>query len=559
MKHSCNTKNLLSVLLLVLLFVLILCPLLAVFAKAVISDGRLDLRHAWYAIIDSENTRTIFNSLLLGICVVLCSTVIAAPTAFLLARTKLSRYRFLDIIFMIPFMTPPYIASMGWILFMQKKGLFQQLFPASGSFSEKFFCFGGLVLVMSLHVFPFLMTMLKNAIINIPASLEESGAVFGATAGRRMRKIFAPLLTGNYAIGALLVFVKTLSEYGTPYTLGRRIGFYVFTTDIHRYSTTAPIDFGRSASLSSILVFICMCMWLVQNRITTRNSYRLVSGKGSRPAQTHLSVPGLICAWGWIAIVILLSIGIPYFSIISTSLIRLRGYGLAAGNFTLDHYRELLHTPKALKAIGKSIFLAVSSATICSVIGTFVVVAVRRTKGFLKKMLEGISLLPEMLPGIVLVIGIMLFWNSIYKILPLYNTIGIMVLAYVVLYLPYTVQYVTSAFTQINESLLQAGRTFGGSPSYVFRKITLPMISRGIFAGWMMIFIITFRELVTASLIAPPNTLVVSTYINREFEQGSVSLGMAMAVLCVLITTSALLLFQFLTEKKKGTKNESTN
>ena len=82
--------------------------------------------------------------------------------------------------------------------------------------------------------FMFLMTMLKNAMLNIPASLEESGAVFGAGFALRLRKIFAPLLTGNYAIGALLVFVKTLSEYGTPYTLGRRIGFYVFTTDIHR-------------------------------------------------------------------------------------------------------------------------------------------------------------------------------------------------------------------------------------------------------------------------------------------------------------------------------------
>ena len=77
------------------------------------------------------------------------------------------------------------------------------------------------------------------------------------------------------------------------------------------------------------------------------------------------------------------------------------------------------------------------------------------------------------------------------------------------------------------------------------------MISRSIFAAWMMIFIISFRELVTASLIAPPNILVVSTYINREFEQGSVSLGMAMAVLCVLITTTALLLFNHFLEKTK--------
>lgn len=545
-------KNLPSVLLLLLLCGLILCPLITVFEKAVIIDGRLDLYQAWRTIANAENVQTVCNSLWLGVCVVLCSTVIAVPTAYLLARTRLAAHGWLDIVFMIPFMTPPYIASMGWILFMQKRGLFQQLFPATGSWSEGFFCFGGLVLVMSLHVFPFLMTMLKNAMLNIPASLEESGAVFGAGFGLRLRRIFAPLLTGNYAIGALLVFVKTLSEYGTPYTLGRRIGFYVFTTDIHRYSTTAPIDFGRSASLSSVLICICMAMWLMQNYITGKNSYRLVSGKGSRPARTKLSVAGQIGAWLWVALAILVAVGVPYFSIIATSLIKLRGYGLAAGNFTLDHYKELLTTPKALASIRKSLFLAVSSATICSVIGTAVVIAVRKSKGFLKKTLEGISLLPEMLPSIVLVIGLMLFWNAIYKVIPLYNTIGIMVLAYVVLYLPYTVQYVTSAFTQINESLLEAGRTFGGTPAYVFCRVTLPMISRGIFAGWMMIFIIAFRELVTASLIAPPNTLVVSTYINREFEQGSVSLGMAMAVLCVLITTTALLVFNRFVGKRKG-------
>lgn len=538
-------------LLLVFLAGLILCPLITVFAKAVIIDGRLDLYQAWSIIADSENLQTIANSMLLGVSVVLCSTLIAAPTAYFLSRTQVGRHKWLDILFMVPFMTPPYIASMGWILFMQKRGLFQQLFPATGSFSERFFSFGGLVLVMSLHVFPFLMTILKNAMLNIPASLEESGAVFGAGFALRLRKIFAPLLTGNYAIGALLVFVKTLSEYGTPYTLERRIGFYVFTTDIHRYSTTAPIDFGRSASLSSILVCICMGMWLLQNYITSKNTYRLVSGKGSRPAQHKLSRGGLALAWGWVALVILVAIGIPYFSIIATSLINLRGYGLAPGNFTLAHYMELFTTPKSLDAIQSSVFLAVSSATICSVLGTAVVLAVRRARGRLGKVVEGVSLLPEMLPGIVLIIGIMLFWNTIYKVLPLYNTIGIMVLAYVVLYLPYTVQYVTSAFTQINDNLVQAGRTFGGSPAYVFRRVTLPMISKGIVSGWMMIFIIAFRELVTASLIAPPNTLVVSTYINREFEQGSVSLGMAMAVLCVLITTGALLVMNALTQRKE--------
>lgn len=532
---------------------LIVCPLIMIFAKAVITDGRLDFYSAWQTLTESENAVMIGNSLLLGVLVVLLSTLIAAPLAYLFSRTCFARYRAFDIVFMIPFMTPPYIASMGWILFMQKRGLLQQLFPGAAGCENWFFTLGGLVLVMSLHVFPFMLTMLKNAMLNIPSSLEESGAVFGAGFWQRMRKIFLPLLSGNYAIGALLVFVKTISEYGTPSTLGKRIGFEVFTTEIHRYATVAPIAFGKSAALASVLVGICLVMWMLQNYITTRKSYRLVSGKGSRFTGVKLSRPVNVLCWIYVAAVLLLSIGVPYFSVISTSLIKLRGYGFARGNFTFQHYIDLFtENTKGIYALTNSLLLAVSSATICAVLGTIIVLAVHSSQSKLRKVVEAISLLPEMLPGIVLVIGIMLFWNQIYHVLPLYNTLGIMVLAYVVLFLPYTVQYVTSDLTQVSDSLMAAGRVFGGSPFYIFRRITLPLIRKGVAAGWMMTFIIAFRELVTASLIAPPNTLVVSTYIVREFEQGSVSVGMAMAVLCVLFTTTALLLLNHGIDRKKG-------
>lgn len=111
------------VILVVLLVFLIVCPVMMIFARAVIVDGRLDFYHAWDTLRNSENVTMIGNSLLLGILVVIVSTVIAAPLAYLFSRTHFARYKVFDIIFMIPFMTPPYIASMGWILFMQKKGL----------------------------------------------------------------------------------------------------------------------------------------------------------------------------------------------------------------------------------------------------------------------------------------------------------------------------------------------------------------------------------------------------------------------------------------------------
>ena len=535
-------NGLLAALALVLI-VLVVLPFVMIFAEATVRDGRFNFSYALRTIGDADNLKTIVNTLVLGIAVVVVSTAIALPLAFIMARTQIAHHKWLDVVFMIPFMTPPYIASMGWILFMQKRGLFQQIFPFTGAWSENFFAFPGLVFVMSLHIFPFMLTILKNAVVNIGAELEESAAIFGGGPLYRLRRITLPLLSGNYAIGALLVFVKTLSEYGTPATLGRRIGFFVFATDIHRYATVSPINFGKSASLSCVLMGICLGAWLLQNYTTTRNSYRLVGGKGSRIRTKQLEGPMRFAAWGVIIIVLFVAIGIPYFAVISTSLIKLRGYGLAFGNFTFQHYINLFtQNPRGKSAFMTSLTLAVSTSCIAAVLGTMVASAVHYSSSKTRKIVEAVSLMPEMLPGIVLIIGIMLFWNRIYKIIPLYNTIGIMILAYVTLFLPFTVQYVTSSFSQIGNNLVQAGRVFGGSAFYTFRRVTLPLLARGVAAGWMMTFIISFRELVTASLIAPPNTLVVSTFIMREFEQGSVSIGMAMALICTLFTVAALML-----------------
>lgn len=554
MNNKMRIKESLPLILLgIILVFLIVCPLGMIFLKAVMVDGRFNVSTALMTLLESENAKMIGNSLILGVLVVIVSSIIALPLAYLFSRTKFAKYRFFDIIFMIPFMTPPYIASMGWILFMQKKGLLKQLLPMFEGSENWFFTLGGLVLVMSLHVFPFMLTMMKNAMLNIPSSLDESAAVFGANFFQRLKKVFMPLLTGNYAIGALLVFVKTIAEYGTPATLGKRIGFDVFTTEIHRYATVAPIDFGKSATLASLLVGICLMMWMLQNYITNRKSYNLVSGKGNRFKEVKMNKVATTLAWLYIIIVLVLSIGIPYFSVIATSLIKLRGYGLQAGNFTIQHYIDLFTAnSKGLSALKNSLFLAVTSATICAVLGTLLVLVIRQSKSKFKKVIEAIGLLPEMIPSIVLIIGVMLFYNQIYSVIPIYNTIWIMVIAYVILFLPYTIQYVTSAFTQISKSLQEAGQVFGGSPTYIFRKITLPLILKGVLTGWMMTFIIAFRELVTASLIAPPNTLVISTYIVREFEQGSVSVGMAMAVLCVLFTTTTLLILNRFIDKQKG-------
>ena len=185
----------------------------------------------------------------------------------------------------------------------------------------------------------------------------------------------------------------------------------------------------------------------------------------------RLSRPAAALAWVYVALVLLIAVGVPYFSIISTSLIKLRGYGLAAGNFTLAHYVELFtENTRGVQALKNSLTLAVSSASLCAVLGTLLAAAVHGKRSRAARAVEAAGMLPEMLPGIVLVIGVMLFWNRLYRFIPLYNTMGIMVAAYVALFLPYTIQYVSSAYTQISDSLTAAAQVFGGSPAYVFRR-----------------------------------------------------------------------------------------
>jgi iron(III) transport system permease protein len=535
-----------------ILFVLIICPLIAVFIKAVMINDRFDMTKAIAYISDRGNFRPVLNSVWLGFWVIIVSTIIAAPVAFIMTRTEFSRHRWINTVLMIPFMTPPYISSMGWILFMQKRGLLEQLLPFTKNLNARFFSFAGLVLVMSFHVFPFLYEILKNAMLNIGSSMDEAGEISGGNFFYRTRRIFLPLLSGNFAIGALLVFVKTLSEYGTPATFGKRIGFDVFTTEIHRHSTMSPIDFGKSASLSVILIGICIFMWYIQNYITNKRAYNLVSGKGVKVLQKKLNLTGKFFCRTYFCILFLIAIGIPYFSVIVTSLIKLRGNGLESGNFTFTHYVNLFTAnPKGVSAMFTSLTLAAISASIAAVLGTITAVVIGNSGKIIKRLLEATGLLPEMLPGIVIIIGLMIFWNGIYKIVPVYNTLMMMVLTYVVLFLPYTIQYVSSSFSQISAALIEAGKTFGGNQFYILRRITIPLVLKGVVSGWTMTFIISFRELVAASMLAPPSVLTISTFIVREFEQGSVSIGMAMAVLCVLMTTGILLALNVLIRKSR--------
>lgn len=535
-----------------LLAVLVVVPLFFIFLTSVYPEQALDLSAPLRTILENKLGEVFWNSIWLGICVVLGTTALALPLAWILAKTSLGRHAWLDIVLLIPFMTPPYIGSMGWILFMQKNGYMEQLLPVAEAWTPKFFSVFGMVAIMSLHLFPFLYLILRNALLQIGGSKEDAAAVHGGRFFYSFRRIVLPLLLSSYAMGALLIFVKTIAEFGTPATFGRKIGFYVLTSEIHKYISSWPIDFGKATALASVLLSTCLLLWYVQTVITRRYTYRLVGGKGTRSKIYPLSGLTRLLAWGYVIVLLVLSVGVPYFSIISASLMKLRGVGLAWSNLTLNHYVELLTWgSKSMTALLNSLGLSLAAATISVLLGTWFALTIKQSKTWPQRLTDLFSLLPNTVPGIVLVVGLILLWNAPWMPVPLYNTYGMVVLTYVVFFLPYTVQYVKANFSQLDDALFQAGQVFGGRPAYVFRRILLPLIVPGMLAGWMMTFTISVRELVASLMILPPSMETSATYIFAQFEQGKVSLGMAMAVVSVGLTTLMLLGIDRLSSKQK--------
>lgn len=551
MNSNCSiyTRKIVKLIAIVSLLFLIVIPLLLICTYNLYNNGSLDLK----SLMSGEIGLVFFNTLKLGFWVVIISSLVAIPLAFLTAKTNIGFKKVIDIAILIPFMTPPYIEAMGWTLFMQKKGYLESLLPALSFIRPCFFTFSGLVIIMSLHVFPFMYLSIRNCLLKINSNLEDAAFVHGGNFFYTTRRITLPLLLSSYAVGALLVFLRTTAEFGVPATFGRKIGYYVLTTEIFKYVSNWPIDFGKASSLSLLLVLSCLILWYFQNSISSKHAYSLLGSKGAKVNLYKLSITKKIIAWIYLIAVFIFSTVIPFFSVILTSIIKVKGLGISSNNFTLSFYKDLISPGSdAFSALITTFSISILASILTVILGTFYGLLIgRKKKGIIYKLIDIFSLLPNTVPGIVIIIGLILFFNSPYMPIPIYNTYGMVILTYVILFLPYTVQYISNSYGQINHNLEEAAEISGSKFSYLLFKIILPLNSKAIIAGFIMTFIVSIRELVASLMILPPSVQNSASYIYSEFEQGSESSGMAMAVVTIFLTVVLLIALQFITSLKK--------
>ncbi|MFF6012617.1 ABC transporter permease subunit [Rahnella sp. R3(2024)] len=480
------------------------------------------------------------TTLQVGLGVALCSGLIGIPLGALRGLFRLPCAGLWDVLFLVPFLLPPYIAALSWMLALQTNGYVQQLLPWL-HLNDFLFSLPGMIVVMTLNIFPVVYFAVSRSMAASGSRLADVARIHGAGPWRAFWRITLPMALPAMASSLLLAFTLSIEEYGVPGALGSRSGILMLTTGIEQRLADWPIDLPGAAVLSLVLVAMALCAYSVQRAVLAGKNVESMTGKPADLTQKSLAgrtIPVMIL----FSLVALIAVALPLLSMLATAFSGTLSGGLALSNLTLRHFSALFAAHgDAIGALSTSLSLAAGTALIAGLTGFLAswLVVVRKIRG--AAWIDGLSLLPAALPGIVVGVGLILAWNrSFWPVTP-YNTWGILLLAYCCLLLPYPVRYVSAALKQIGGNLDAAARVHGATAAQTLRLILLPLVFPSLLAAMMMVFAVASRELVTSLLLSPAGVQTVSVFVWRQFEQGSVGDGMAMASVAVLLSLTLML------------------
>ncbi|WP_312467152.1 iron ABC transporter permease [Pseudescherichia sp.] len=537
-----------------LLAILVVLPLLFIILQAIFpqfSAGSLSGALTGIApqFQDPQLPAMLGGTLWIAAGVALLSALIGLPLGVMRGLFNLPVPRLWDLIFLIPFLTPPYIAALSWMLVLQTNGYLDQL--TGIDLNNLLFSRSGIVLVMTLNIFPVVYFAVSRSLLASGQRLALVARVHGATAWRAFWHITLPMVAPALAAGMLLAFTLAIEEYGVPAALGSRSRVVMMTVGIEKKLADWPIDLPGASLLSMVLIIIALTGWWLQRRLVGDKEVTSVTGKPTENMGATLGIAAVPVVMV-MALTGFLAVGLPGLSMAVTGVMSTLSGGLAWNNVTPQHYLALFSQQgDALSALGTSLSLALGASLITGILGLLIswLVVVRQIKG--RSVLDALSLLPAALPGIVVGVGLILLWNRTFWPVSPYNTWAILLLSYCCLLMPWPVRYITSALRQLGGNLEPAARVHGASALQALRFIVMPLVFPAMLAAMLMVFAIASRELVTSLLLSPAGTQTVAVFIWRQFEQGSVGQGMAMATL-TLLTGLLLMLTALAIMQRKG-------
>jgi iron(III) transport system permease protein len=525
----------------ILLAALIGLPLAWLFRASVAhSDGGGFTGANFVALVqDPELLQPLLLSLGVAFAVAVACAAVAAPLAWLVARSDLPWKRAFRLLVLTSFVTPPFLGAIAWeILAAPNSGLLNQAYRSILGLPRSEHVFNiysvpGLIFVIATYTFPYVFILVANGLERIPRELEEASAILGARRWRTAIAVTVPLALPALLAGTLVAFLEAMNNFGAPAIIAIPAGLQTITTMIWTLFQFPPKP-GLAAAAAVPLLVVTIVLLQVQQRLLGRRGYAVVGGKAGRPDMVRLGrwrVPAFAFAVAIVAVAVIM----PYVALVLSAFSRTLTISLSPANLTFEHvtfvFTELSGTTQAL---ANTLILGVTTASAGTLLTLVIAYVVARRALPMWRWLGYLATTPIAIPSIVLGVG--MFFAYTHPPFVLYGTLAILFVAFLTIELPIGYQQFQAAFRSIHADLEEAGRILGAGRLRTLRDITAPLLWSAVISTWCLVFVASIRELSAAILLFTVNTKVLSVLIYDLNESGDPGSIAVVGLLMLLIT-----------------------
>jgi len=482
------------------------------------------------------------NTLIISSGSTVLATFLGVSLAWINARTNCPGRDYLEPYNLIPFFLSPFVGAIAWHNLGEPQtgllnNLARDLFGIEGAIIN-IDNIWGVIWVTGIFFAPLVYLFVVGSLRRMDPSLEDSARTTGAGLFRTTMTVTLPLVMPGILSGAIIVFVTSAGEFGVPFKLSAPYGWETLTTQIFSKAVGDDANYYLGAAMSMALGIITVFLIWVQQRYIAPRSFTTVTGKGFRPNVLDLG-PWKWLAFGYNIFFIMVAVVLPIVCLIIVSLHPVWTGKIVLADITTVNYVKTLFwwRPEAISAatngIINSLYLSFGGASIAMALALVISYMIHRTKGFGVRMLDFLSMVPIGFPGIVLAMGVLITYIQT----PIYATLWILMLAYITRFFPYGQRNISSIMLAISEELDQSSRMAGASWFTTLRRITIPLLKPGLFAGWILLFIIFLRELSISIILftTGTETLSVGVYYLTNFENEPLTAALSMAQTVMLL------------------------
>jgi iron(III) transport system permease protein len=484
---------------------------------------------------------TLQHSFAVSLTTTLLALIIGIPMGYVVARFNIPGKKILNTMVVVSLLSPPFIGAYSWIILLGRNGFITNLLKPLGITIPTIYGFNGLILVFTLKLFPFIYMYVQGALSSFDSSLEEAAENLGVSGFKKLTTVVFPLIMPTITSGAVIVFMTSLADLGTPMLIGE--GYKVLPLLVYEEYMSELGGNATVASTLSVIIIICSLSVLLIQKITIgKKNYNM---SGLRPPEVKILTPMKRVILTLISYFVALLALAPQITTFVTSFIKTNGPLFVPG-ISLNSYKSVWF--KLSANIMRTFLYSTIAMVFMIIIGMFASYLIVRRKSKITSVLDFLLMSPYVIPGSVLGIVLIMAFNR--PPLVLTGTAAILIISYTIRKIPYIIRSSTGILYQLDLSSEEASINLGVSPLKTFFKITALLMLPGVFSGAILSWIATINELSSTLILYSGQTGTISVAIYTEIMKDGYGTAAALASILTFATIISLIVFNKMTKGK---------